>query len=238
MGTSCTVYVGTSGWVYDWNPDGLEWYASYSGLNAVELNASFYRIPSRRMVESWARKGAALRWAVKVYRGVTHVHRLNERGLQLLLKFLEVFKPMDTLIDFYLVQLPPGFRKTPENMRRVAEAVKTTGLGERIAVEFRHESWFDKSTVEWAEKLGFTLVSIDAPIGTWIVAPRGTLYLRMHGRGVWYAYDYSSDELMDIASRIAALAPRRTYVFFNNDHWMLDNARMMLRLLRDLLCRV
>ncbi|MFP3209319.1 MAG: DUF72 domain-containing protein, partial [Nitrososphaeria archaeon] len=35
-------YVGTSGWSYAWNPDGLEWYVRNSGLNAVELNSSFY----------------------------------------------------------------------------------------------------------------------------------------------------------------------------------------------------
>ena len=35
------VYVGTSGWAYFWNPDGLDWYVRNSGLNAVELNASF-----------------------------------------------------------------------------------------------------------------------------------------------------------------------------------------------------
>ncbi|RLF12723.1 MAG: DUF72 domain-containing protein, partial [Thermoprotei archaeon] len=37
------VYIGTSGWLYDWNLDGsLDWYVKNSGLNAVELNASFY----------------------------------------------------------------------------------------------------------------------------------------------------------------------------------------------------
>jgi uncharacterized protein YecE (DUF72 family) len=42
------LYAGTSGRLYDWNLGGsLEWYARSPGLNAVELNSSFYRIPSR-----------------------------------------------------------------------------------------------------------------------------------------------------------------------------------------------
>ncbi len=232
---SCKVYVGTSGWVYDWNPDGLEWYVEHSRLNAVELNASFYRMPSGRLVYSWARRGSRLRWAVKVYRGVTHVHRLNERGVELFKRFLELFKPMDDIIDFYLVQLPPSFRKTRENVARV-ERLAGLGLGERLAVEFRHGSWFNEDTVRWASGLGFTLVSIDAPIGTWIVSSNGVVYLRMHGRSAWYAHDYSDDELVGVARLVYELNPRRVYVFFNNDHWMLENARRMLVILRGLLC--
>jgi len=61
------VFVGTSGWLYDWNEGGtLDWYVRFSGLNAVELNASFYRLPFRRQVESWARRGSSLRWSVKI----------------------------------------------------------------------------------------------------------------------------------------------------------------------------
>jgi uncharacterized protein YecE (DUF72 family) len=71
------VYVGTSGWMYSWNLGrSLEWYVNHSGLNAVELNASFYRVPAAEQVERWAKVGRALRWAVKVYRGVTHYRQV------------------------------------------------------------------------------------------------------------------------------------------------------------------
>ncbi|RLE86352.1 MAG: DUF72 domain-containing protein, partial [Thermoprotei archaeon] len=56
------IYVGTSGWLYDWNIGGnLEWYVKFSSLNTVELNASFYRFPFRNQVRSWARKGSKLK---------------------------------------------------------------------------------------------------------------------------------------------------------------------------------
>ena len=47
-------------------------------------------------------------------------------------------------------------------------------------------------------------------------------------------YDYSDYELKDLAIRAVSLSPRVIYVFFNNDHWMLDNARKMLMILREL----
>jgi uncharacterized protein YecE (DUF72 family) len=183
-------------------------------------------------VASWARKGRELRWAVKVSRIITHVKRLKENSLSTWAKFKRLFDPMDDLIDFYLFQLPPNFKKTEENVRRLKLYAEETGLGPRLTVEFRDESWFSDETVELCKDLGITVVSIDAPLGTWMVKSGEVLYLRMHGRDVWYAYDYSREELEEVTSRILALKPRRVYVFFNNDHWMLDNARAMLAMLR------
>ncbi|RLI98826.1 MAG: DUF72 domain-containing protein, partial [Candidatus Aenigmatarchaeota archaeon] len=66
------VFVGTSGWAYGWNPNGFDWYIKNSGLNSVELNASFYRFPFPNQVKSWARKtkefNPSLRWSIKVNR--------------------------------------------------------------------------------------------------------------------------------------------------------------------------
>ncbi|MEM1528068.1 MAG: DUF72 domain-containing protein, partial [Sulfolobales archaeon] len=77
------------------------------------------------------------------------------------------------------------------------------------------------------------VVSIDSPIGTWIASSNDVVYIRLHGRTEWYSYEYSLEELKEIATRIAEVSPRRVYVFFNNDHWMLDNARTMLKILNS-----
>ncbi|MCS7139594.1 MAG: DUF72 domain-containing protein [Candidatus Nezhaarchaeota archaeon] len=230
------VYVGTSGWLYDWNVNGtLDWYVRFSGLNAIELNASFYRFPFPSQVTSWAKRGMNLRWAVKVNRLITHIKRLREDSLSTWIKFKRLFESMDRLIDFYLFQLSPNFKKTSENVRRLELYAKETGLESRFAVEFRDESWFNDETTRLCEKLGITIVSIDAPIGTWISKSSDAIYVRMHGRGIWYAYDYSRDELESVAENVALLKPRRVYVFFNNDHWMLNNARLMLNVLVKLM---
>jgi uncharacterized protein YecE (DUF72 family) len=102
-----------------------------------------------------------------------------------------------------------------------------------MAVEFRHVSCFNDSIRRWGEEKGIVVVSIDAPIASWIVSIHGNIYLRMHGREVWYGYEYSEKELREIALRIKSLSPRRVYVFFNNDHWMLENARLLKRLLEE-----
>jgi uncharacterized protein YecE (DUF72 family) len=228
------VFVGTSGWLYDWNEDGsFDWYLKNSGLNAVELNASFYRFPFRNQVASWARKTAVkpIRWAVKVHRSITHVCRLRESSYQIWSRFYELFKPLDPYIDFYLFQLPPTFKFSEENVERIKKFEAFTNLGTRMAVEFRDLSWFNRETLEVFRESRLTVVSIDSPIGRWIVSSNGIVYLRLHGVTEWYAYEYSEEELKELVNTILSLEPQKVYVFFNNNHWMLDNARKMLALL-------
>jgi len=77
-----------------------------------------------------------------------------------------------------------------------------------------------------------TLVSVDSPIISWVVKSNSNLYLRLHGREEWYAYEYSEEELKELARRMISLNPEKIYVFFNNNHWMLENARVMLSMLK------
>ncbi len=230
------IYVGTSGWLYDWNKGrSLDWYAKYSTLNAVELNASFYRYPYLSQVKSWRVRGRTLRWAIKVHNSITHLRKLSQKALNNWLKFRELFKPMDELIDFYLFQLPPSMKACRENLSKVKAFAQSTGLKDRFAVEFRHESWFNDEVLRELEPLGITVVSIDSPIGTFIWSSNKIMYLRMHGRSSWYIHDYSMEELEGLVNQITELKPLKLYVFFNNNHWMLDNAKSMLSMLNKLL---
>lgn len=167
-----------------------------------------------------------------MHRGVTHFGRLSERALERLNNFLKLFAPLDHLVDFYLFQMPPGFKPSSENVRRVERVARL--LGERAAVEFRDVGWFSEQTARWAEEVGFTAVSVDSPDASWVVSSRGVVYLRMHGRTFWYSHFYDDEELGEVAERVAGLRPRRVYVFFNNDHAMLENARAMLAKLLEL----
>ncbi len=129
--------------------------------------------------------------------------------------------------------MPPTFRKSEANVAKLEMFSKSSGLGHRLAVEFRDLSWFSKETIELAKKLGITLVSIDSPIATWIASSNNIVYLRLHGRMEWYSYEYSDEELKELATKIIDLNPKKVYVFFNNNHWMLENARKMLSFLLE-----
>ena len=152
--------MGTSGWAYSWNPNGFEWYVRNSGLNSVELNASFYRFPFPSQVKSWKNKtqklNPDLRWSIKVNRLITHVFKLNERALSIWNRFESLFKPLEENIDFYLFQLPPSI--SSNLAERIEKFYEKSGLEERFALEWRNLRWFSDEWIRWARDLGLTLV--------------------------------------------------------------------------------
>lgn len=225
------IYVGTSGWAYSWNEGGsLDWYIENSGLNAVELNASFYRFPFKNQVIGWARRGKTLRWACKVHRLITHQHKLDTEALPVWEKFRELFQPLDPLIDFYLLQLPPSFK----DLERAFSFVEQTGIGERLAIEFRNKEILKEEDLAKKFSGKAALVSLDSPDFQERIFPGPAIYLRMHGRTGWYSHKYSSIELTSISQKIKAVNPERVYIFFNNNHNMLGNARLMMEIMSNL----
>jgi uncharacterized protein YecE (DUF72 family) len=222
------IYVGTSGWYYDWNPDlSLDWYAQNSGLNAIELNASFYRFPYKNQITSWARKGRSLSWAVKVHRSVTHSHRFNEKAVDVWHRFLDAFSPLDPLVRFYLFQAHPRI-SDPDLLIRFAEEA---GLGERFALEIRNRALLTDDDACRRLQEHLTLVSVDSPDVRNRIFPGEPIYLRVHDRTGWYSHDYTAEELGEMAGLLRESGTGRIYIFFNNDHTMLSNARAMRELL-------
>jgi len=230
------IYTGTSGWAYSWNPNGFEWYVKNSKLNSVELNASFYRFPFPNQIRSWASKtrkyNPQMRWSIKVNRFVTHVFKFSKRAFSTWKKFEKLFKPLERNIDFFLFQLPPIL--TPNSAERIAKFFEKTELNEKFALEWRNPKWFSREWVKWAENLGLTLVSVDAPDFTnlprKIYCTNGLIYLRMHGRSDWYSHDYSETELKEIKEKIERKKFEKAYVYFNNNTHMLINAQKFFRL--------
>lgn len=222
------VYVGTSGWSYDWNlGNSLDWYVTESRLNAVELNMSFYRFPYPNMVKSWAVKGKNLAWVVKAHRSITHFQKLNMTAVESFQRLKTLFAPLEDDIHYYLLQLPPSFT----DLDALERFIKETGT-EKLAVEFRHPSLFTDELIQWGRKQGVVIVSIDAPQLPRTIMSKTVVYERIHGRTRWYSHDYSDQELQEIQSRVLASNPKTIYVFFNNNHAMMENAIRMNHLLR------
>ena len=227
-------YVGTSGWMYDWNPDGFKWFAERGGLNAVELNASFYRYPFPSQVVGWAKvtRRAGLRWAVKANRLFTHVYLMSEKAVSRWPKFRALFKPLEEFIDFYLFQLPPRAKPTEVMVKRIAAFAEEVNLGWKLAIEWRSSEWFKRDWVEWARDHELTVVSVDSPEFIFYARSGPYTYVRMHGRTFWYAHYYTDEELREVAEEVIKLGGEAAYVFFNNNHDMLENARRMLKVLQ------
>lgn len=221
------LFVGTSGWYYEWNKKkNLDWFVQNSSLNSVELNASFYKFPSSKQIEGWNIKGAGLRWSVKVHRSITHWRQFSESALETWENFRDIFEPMDHLVDFYLFQAPPKFK----DVKKALEFAENTGLGERFAFEIRNKELLgdEESCAGLMKKV--TLVSVDSPDYINRIFPGKVIYLRMHGKEGWYSYNYSETEIEQTLGIAAKLHPEKIYIYFNNNHNMLENAKAALKI--------
>ena len=220
------VFVGTSGWAYSWNEENsLDWYINCSGLNAIELNMSFYRFPYPNMVKSWAKKGKNLTWVIKVNRLITHFKKLNKDSYSLFERFVDIFKPLENYIHYYLLQLPPHFNNI-ENLDLFVDEFDC----KKICIEFRNKDMFNKDIIKWGEKKHVLIVSIDAPNMPDNIMSKSVIYERIHGKTNWYSHNYTKKELIEIKNKVVEGNPKKIYVFFNNNHAMLANAKVMYNL--------
>jgi uncharacterized protein YecE (DUF72 family) len=221
------VRIGCSGWNYaHWRervyPQGCppsRWLRYYAGLfDAVEVNATFYRLPTAKSVANWVEQTPpGFSFAVKASRYLTHIKRLTDLGPGLD-RFYERIEPLvrSPKLGPVLWQLPATFRRDDE---RLAAALGALPRG-RHCFEFRHESWFVDETYALLRDAGAALVIGDAPkrpFQTHELTADFT-FVRFHHGSRGRNGNYSERELEEWARRLDAW--RRSvdvYAYFNND---------------------
>jgi uncharacterized protein YecE (DUF72 family) len=218
------IRIGTSGWSYaEWRggfyPRGLaakDWLARYATVfDTVELNASFYRLPTPKQFAKWAAQVPdGFLFAVKAPRLITHLHRL-QHGAGPLADFLDAARALGAKLGLVLYQLPP----TLTYDAGLLDAF-TAALPREISsvIEFRHASWFRDETFAILEKNRVSLCVSDFPGSAAplrVTAPPA--YLRFHG-GKRYRENYADDFLHPIAERLRRWQEEGipSFVFFNN----------------------
>jgi uncharacterized protein YecE (DUF72 family) len=227
-----SVLLGTCGWSYqEWvgmfYPNNrvakLPFYARV--FDTVEVDSSFYLMPSKSMVKGWVRAtGPSFKFSLKVPKTVTHDSRLVDAEREFL-AFLDVIRPLEDAgkLGCLLVQLPPSF--TFDEVHSLEAFMGFFPRHIHFAVEFRHESWDRKETWELLKKQGVANTVTDSPIeflSKPIVTTDTHAYVRWHGRGksVWFDYTYSEEELEPWIAKIDAMASkvRVLYAYFNNHY--------------------
>jgi uncharacterized protein YecE (DUF72 family) len=235
------VRIGCSGWNYQhWRerfyPRGLpprRWLAFYAEhFDTVEVNNTFYRLPTRSAVANWVEQSPlGFLFAVKASRYLTHLKRLTDLG-QGLERFSERIEPLlqSPKLGPVLWQLPRNFHRSDE---RLAAALAQLPPG-RHAFEFRHESWFADEVYALLREHGSALVIGDAPIRPFQTheLTADWMFIRFHYGSRGRGGNYSDRELEDWARRIDAWRRHAdVYAYFNND-WNAYAIRNALRLKR------
>ncbi|HEX2607338.1 MAG TPA: DUF72 domain-containing protein [Flavisolibacter sp.] len=197
----------------------LTYYASL--FRSVEVNATFYKLPKAATVEKWAQSVPDdFRFTFKVPKGVTHAKELRFSSAEVEL-FVETVNQVGPKKGCLLVQLPPkATREKEEELTALLECLSETAAGWKIAVEFRHPSWYDSGVYRQLKAYGIGMVNQDMPKAPTprIELSESFVYLRFHGPDGTYRGSYEEDVLDGYAQRISAWLRngKEVYAYFNN----------------------
>lgn len=220
------VFVGTSGWQYrHWRgtfypkklPQDL-WLEHFAArFDTAEVNNTFYNLPSASVFRHWGeRTPPDFVFALKMSRFLTHLKRLHDPEPAVAL-FLERAQELGAKRGPTLLQLPPSFKA---DAGLLDAALAAFPPGERIAVEFRHASWFAPEVRSVLERRDAAMCLVDrAGIRSpeWRTAGWG--YVRFHLGRAHPPSCYGRVALETWAQRIANMyGPEPdVFVYFNND---------------------
>jgi uncharacterized protein YecE (DUF72 family) len=220
------IHIGTSGWHYphwrgllypaDLAPARmLRYYADR--FDTVEINNSFYRLPTTAALETWCREThASFCFAVKASRYITHNLKLKNPQ-QAEEKFLSQIEILGHRLGPILFQLPPGWKI---NIDRLEEFLSRLPHRHRYAFEFRNPTWHVRDAYDTLRRHGAALCIHEiAGFQCPIEVTADFTYVRLHGPGNKYQGDYNESTLRTWAERIENWRKRlkHIFVYFDND---------------------
>ena len=263
------IKIGTSGFSFDdWQetiyPPHLkktEWLTFYEkelGFTVLEVNFTYYRLPSQKSFTGMSRKTTdSFEFAVKAHRDMTHNLRDTATGKMLdtgevFKKFAFSLKPLvqDGKLACILMQFPYSFHLARENVDYLKKAKDLIG-DLQVIVEFRNRSWLRGETFTFLKENNLGYCAVDEPKlqGLMPFVPNTTSdigYLRFHGRNkkwfnaplsVRYDYRYTAEELSTFIEPVKKMQSRtqNMLVFFNNCHagQAAQNALMFAKMLAE-----
>jgi uncharacterized protein YecE (DUF72 family) len=224
------VILGTSGWSY------REWIGPFYGkgtksmlgaygrvFKTVEINSTFYRYPTDKMVMGWVRYSPSnFVFTAKLPKLITHEKKLElakgvEEDLQ---RYCETMRTLllNGKLGCLLIQLPPKYEYDIDHLESF---FKILPADFKFAVEFRNLSWLRNETWDLLNRYKVAYTIVDEPLlPPEIHITSSIAYFRWHGKGSrpWFNYRYSKEELDPWIPRVKAASKKvkKVYGYFNN----------------------
>ena len=241
---SAEIRIGTSGWNYKhwigpFYPPGmpakdmLAFYAEH--FDTVELNNSFYQLPSSKTFKNWRQTVTNdFVFAVKGSRFITHMKKLKAPKTSTK-KFFTRVERLEDKLGPILFQLPPHWGCDPDRLAGFLDALPSR---RRYVFEFRDQSWYTEEVYDLLKKHNaafciYELAGKESPLE--ITAD--FTYIRLHGpTRAAYAGSYPPQTLKKWARRIKEWRSdlKAIYFYFNNDPegHAVNNARKLKDMLK------
>ncbi|MBT1702391.1 DUF72 domain-containing protein [Chryseosolibacter indicus] len=237
-------WVGCSGFSYKhWKgkfyPDNVpqkKWFEYYcENFNTVELNVTFYRVPTLETFKSWyTRSPEDFRFTVKAPRLITHYKRFKNITSEVQNFYGLVREGLADKLGTVLFQLHPKFEYSEANLELL---LKHMDPSYNNVIEFRHASWWSAHVYKELKKANVTFCSISYPgLPDDVLKTASVMYYRFHGIPQLYLSSYNEEELSSIISDIKRQrGVEEVYIYFNNDIDVhaIHNARTVQQLAGD-----
>ncbi len=219
------IAVGTSGYAYK------EWKGSFypadlpadamlrfygSKFGAVEINNTFYRMPTEKVLVGWAADVPdGFTFVLKASQRITHRKRLKEAGEEVGY-FMKTANVLGPKLGPTLFQLPPNLKK---DLARLTDFLSHVPDTWRSAFEFRHASWFEDDVFAALQAHNAALVIADTdpeegeaePLKVPMVATADWGYLRLRRQA------YQQPDLVGWANTVQGQPWKEAFVFFKHE---------------------
>lgn len=212
------VAVGTSGYAYkEWKggfyppdlpaADMLRYYGTR--FRTVEINNTFYRVPSEKGLLTWsAQVPDGFTFVLKASQRITHQKRLKDVS-QDVGYFLQTASVLGPKLGPTLFQLPPNLKK---DLPLLEDFLSLLPRRWRAALEFRHASWFDDDVYQALRSHNAALCVADTEDENGRLEPTADWsYLRLRRE------TYDDEQLRTWARRVAEQAWQDAFVFFKHE---------------------
>lgn len=214
--------VGTSGFMVS----RAQW-ISLECLNCIEINSTFYSLPTEKVISNWSKLPARVSFVIKASKYMTHIKRLKDVE-EAWKELWGRISPLGKRLRAVLFQLPPTFGFSDTNLDRIVAMHEYIPRDLNVVFEFRNATWFRPDVYRAFRKMKWCVAGtyIQKKNGaSWMGTMPGGLnlpprtatfnYLRVHGaRG--YKGELSETQLISLRKALRAQKSLETYVMFNN----------------------
>lgn len=230
------LFIGTSGYQYNFwknsfyqnNKNYLKFYSE--NFNIVEINYTFYKIPSEEIVKKWFEDTPNdFRFVIKMNRFVTHYKKLVDIN-EILKQFFNSLTNLKYKLVGILFQFGSNFGYNDHNFIKLKNLKPILKKNLFYAFEFRNQNWFNSdNTINLFKKNKWVFVFSNYPknwfdnqslfipkLGNKFITSSKILYLRLHGTKDKYIGSYNQIFYKKLRKLIEESNVANVYIFFNN----------------------